>query len=93
MAKPDFWEARYFLGVELATREQIQAAEEQFREVVRLQPDYALAHLNLGVALIKQRRAQEAIAQFRETLRLDASHRVALDYLSNLERLADPATR
>src|SRR5947209_5975729 len=55
----DYWEARYYLGVELGLRDHIKEAAEQFSEVVRLQPAYTLAHLNLGVALTRQNRLQE----------------------------------
>jgi tetratricopeptide (TPR) repeat protein len=51
-----------------------EAAEDAFRETIRLKPDHAEAHNNLGVALVRQRRTAEAIAAFRETLRLKPDH-------------------
>jgi tetratricopeptide (TPR) repeat protein len=35
---PEFWQARYLLGVELAAANQATEAEQQFAEVVRLRP-------------------------------------------------------
>ncbi len=82
--RSDFWEARYLLGVELALRNDLSGAREQFVAVIRLKPDHALAHLNLGVALAKERRLPEAVEQFRQTLRLDPSNQAAAQYLKQL---------
>ena len=82
--RPDEWEARYSLGVELGLRGRDLEAAEQFREAARLRPDYALAHLNWGVALTKQNRLPEAIEQFRETLRLAPSNQLAQEFLEKL---------
>ena len=88
--KPDFWEARYLLGVELAQDNKIPEAEVQFSEVVRLRPDFALAHLNLGVALVQEKRYVEALDQFRETLRLDPTNKLAKQHLNTLESALVP---
>ena len=82
-----FWEARYLLGVELATQEKLQEAQLQFLEVTRLRPDFALAHLNLGVALAKQSRLSEASAHLLETLRLQPTNRPAQQYLKMIQSL------
>src|SRR5258705_348219 len=65
---PNFWQARYLLGVELAADEKVEEAAAQFKEVVRLRPDLAKAHFNLGVALGKQRKVEEALNEFRTTV-------------------------
>ncbi|PYJ99536.1 MAG: hypothetical protein DME23_09355 [Verrucomicrobia bacterium] len=85
--RPDYWEARYFMGVELALQDRIAEAREQFAEVVRLQPNYALGHLNLGVALAKQGRLDDALVQFRETLRLDPRNKLAQQHRETIESL------
>jgi tetratricopeptide (TPR) repeat protein len=87
--KSDFWEARYFLGVELATQERLPEAQAQFAEAVRLRPDFALAHLNLGVALAKQARLGEAAVHFHETLRLQPTNRQAQHFLQTLKSITN----
>ena len=37
---PEFWQARYLLGVELAATGNNQEAQAQFSEVLRCRPDY-----------------------------------------------------
>jgi len=91
--KNDFWEARYLLGVELATQERLPEAQAQFAEAVRLRPDFALAHLNLGVALAKQARLREAAVHFQETLRLQPANRQAKQFLQTIQSLTNAAPR
>ncbi|MBM3841120.1 MAG: tetratricopeptide repeat protein, partial [Verrucomicrobia bacterium] len=86
--KHDFWEARYLLGVELATQEKIREAQEQFATVVRINPGFARGHLNLGVALAKQSQLNEAAVHFSEALRLDPTNRLAQQYLQTLQALS-----
>lgn len=85
--KPEFWEARYLFGVELALQNKIADAANEFIEVTRLQPTFAPAHFNLGVALAKAGRLNDAAARFAETLRLDPKHQSAQQYLNNLRPL------
>lgn len=83
--RPNYWEARYLLGVELAEKGRIGEAFTEFKEVTRLRPDYAAAHFNLGVALAKAGQLGAALEEFRETLRIDPNHKLATEYLKNLE--------
>ena len=83
--QPDFAEAHYLLGVELAFQGDLRPAAQQFLETVRLSPAYAPGHLNLGIALAKLGKLDQAIAQFEETLRLDPKSRKASEYLEKLE--------
>jgi tetratricopeptide (TPR) repeat protein len=89
--KPDFWEARYLLGVELASRDKIEEAQDQFAAVVHLEPSYARAHLNLGVALARQLRLSDAAEQFRIALRLEPTNQLAMQFLRRLQ--GAPAVR
>ena len=84
---PNFWQARYLLGVELAADEKLEEAAAQFREVVRLRPDLAKAHFNLGVALGKQRKVEEALKEFRATVQLNPTNQLARKYIETLEAL------
>ena len=83
----DFWEARYFLGVELATQDRIDEARSQFSAVVKSNPDFALGHLNLGVAHAKARQWNQAREAFQKTLRLDPTNKQAPQYLDTIEKM------
>jgi Flp pilus assembly protein TadD len=84
--KPNYWEARYLLGVELAAQGSIREARVEFEEAVRLRPDLPAGHFNLGVALAKLGVFEEAAAQFTETMRLDPKHAQARAFLQKLEQ-------
>ena len=88
--RPGYWQARYSLAEELAFDGQTQEALRQFEQVLRLKPDHAMAHLNLGVALFKLGRMDEAKQQFAQALRLNPDNRLAVDYLRQLQNVADP---
>jgi tetratricopeptide (TPR) repeat protein len=78
--RPDYWEAHYRLGEELAQENEVPAAAAEFEQVLRLNPSFVKAHENLGVALYKLGRANEAVEQFDEVLRLDPQNRQALEF-------------
>ena len=84
--KPDYWEAHYRLGDELAAADDLTGATGEFEQVLRLNPGHIKAHLNLGVALYKLGRFQEAAQRFDETLRLEPSNPIALDFKRKAER-------
>ena len=83
-AQPMQWEPHYFLGVELAARNEIPEASRHFGEVVRLRPDYALGHFNYRIALAKAGKINDAIAQLNETVRLGPGNAQAAQYLRAL---------
>ncbi len=56
--------ARMYLGEPLLAAGAFTAAEEQFREVVRLQPDNETAGWNLGIALAGSGQVEEGLAWF-----------------------------
>ena len=58
------------LGTELQARGRLDAAVEQYRQVLARTPDDALAHSNLGTALAAQGRFDEAIGHYRQALAL-----------------------
>lgn len=74
---PNYWQARYYLGVELAMEGDLAAAESEFRTVVELRPQYALGHLNLGVSLARQKRFKEAEPSFQQAAQLDPENETA----------------
>jgi len=84
--KPDYWEAHYRLGDELAAADDLTGATGEFEQVLRLNPGHIKTHLNLGVALYKLGRFQEAAQRFDETLRLEPSNPIALDFRRKAER-------
>ncbi|HOB97378.1 MAG TPA: tetratricopeptide repeat protein [Verrucomicrobiota bacterium] len=89
LVDPAFWEARYHLGIELATDGKVADAQAELAEVVRLRPQHVLARLNLGNLLVRQGRVEEALTQFREVLQLDPGNQTARDSAAALERRPD----
>ncbi|MGH7968927.1 MAG: tetratricopeptide repeat protein, partial [Limisphaerales bacterium] len=78
---PNYWEAHYRLGEDLAIEGRVAEAAAEFQQVVSLPPNYTRAHSNLAVALLNMNRPDEAAREFEETLRLDPHDRQALDFL------------
>jgi len=87
---PDSWQARSFLGEELAFAGQHDEARQEFEAVLKLNPRYALGHLNLGVSLFKLGKRTEAVREFEEALRLDPQLALARQYLDQLKSAARP---
>jgi tetratricopeptide (TPR) repeat protein len=84
--RPEFWEPRYLLAIELAADNELPEAILQFNEVTRLRPNYAQAYFNLSVALAKTGKLREAHLGFQKTLELDPEHKSAREYLGAMER-------
>jgi superkiller protein 3 len=82
--KPEFWQARYLLGVELAAQGKIEEARAQFVEAIRSRPDFAPSHLNLGVMLAKQEKRDQALTEFRIALQLDPTNPSAQQYIETI---------
>ena len=83
---PSFWQARYWLGMELAQEGQLEEAQAQFSEVVRLRPDFARAHLIYAVGLGRQGQWPEALKEFQITLQLDPTNQFARQNLEIVQR-------
>ncbi|MEO8603036.1 MAG: tetratricopeptide repeat protein, partial [bacterium] len=60
--------ARNNLGVALAARGEVEAAEEAFREALRIKSDFGDPYNNIGLLLWRQGRREEAAAQYRAAL-------------------------
>jgi len=82
-ARPEFWQAHYMLGIELAGDE--TAAQREFDAVVHDRPDFAPAHLSLGTILAAEKKSQQALAQFRIVLQLDPANRSARQQIETME--------
>lgn len=83
---PSFWQARYWLGMELVKERQIEEAQAQFAQIVRIRPDFARAHLMYGVGLARQGKSPEALKEFQITLQLDPTNKYALQNLETLQK-------
>jgi tetratricopeptide (TPR) repeat protein len=84
-AKPDFWQARYQLGVQLAAKGEAEEAEKQFSAVIYYRPDFIQAHLDLGTALATQGKLDRALAEFQTVLQLDPVNTSAKQQIETVE--------
>jgi len=94
-AKPEFWQARYMLGIELAANGKDEEAQKEFAEAIRYRPDFAPAHLYLGITLAAQKKPTPALAEFRTALQLDpanASARQEIESLQSSGKAAENST-
>jgi tetratricopeptide (TPR) repeat protein len=82
---PNFWQARYLLGDELAAEGKIEEAQAQFSAAVRIRPDFERAHLNDGVVLAKLGKLDEALKEFQTTLQLNPTNTVAQQNLEAVQ--------
>jgi tetratricopeptide (TPR) repeat protein len=82
---PNFWQARYFFGCELASEGKTQEAQAQFSEVVHSRPDFAPGHLNDGLVLKKLGKLDEALKEFQNALRLNPADTVARQNLEAVQ--------
>ncbi len=85
-AKPDFWQARYQLGIQLAARGETDEAKRQFSEAIRYRPDFVEGHQELATTLAVQGKASEALAEFRAVLQLDPTNSLARQQIEIIER-------
>ncbi len=82
---PNFWQARYLFGRELASEGKIEEAQAQFSEVIHIRPDFTPGHLNNGIALANLGRLDEAIKEFQMTLHLNPSNTAARQNLDAVQ--------
>ena len=80
--RPDYFDARYNLGLTLAGLRQFDAAVAQYRAALRLKPDDADAHNNLGLALASSGHGGDAMHEYREALRIKPDSAEALGNLA-----------
>jgi tetratricopeptide (TPR) repeat protein len=84
-ARPQFWQARYQLGIQLAAKGESEAAQKQFLEVIHCRPDFVPAHLDRGTALEAEGKTNEALTEFRAVLRLDPGNDSARQQIQLIE--------
>jgi tetratricopeptide (TPR) repeat protein len=82
---PNFWQARYLFGGELAAEGRTEEAQTQFSGVVRIRPDFAPGHLNDGLVLAKSGKLEEALKEFQTTLNLNPTDTVARQNLEAVQ--------
>ncbi|MGA2871189.1 MAG: tetratricopeptide repeat protein, partial [Verrucomicrobiota bacterium] len=82
---PNFWQARYLFGGELAAEGRIEEAQAQFSEVVHIRPDFAPGHLNNGLAFAKSVKLEKALKEFQTTLNLNPTDMVARQNLEAVQ--------
>ena len=75
-AKPEFWQAHYLLGIELAANGKEAEAQKELEAAIHYRPDFAPAHLYLGITLAAQKKPAPALAEFRTVLQLGPRKRV-----------------
>jgi tetratricopeptide (TPR) repeat protein len=84
-AKPEFWQARYQLGIQLAAKGKTEEAQREFAEAVHYRPDFAPAHLYLGATLAAQKKSDQALAEFRTVLQLDPANSSAQQQIETIQ--------
>jgi tetratricopeptide (TPR) repeat protein len=84
-AKPEFWQARYQLGIQLAAKGKTEEAQTQFSETIRYRPDFIQAHFYLGTALATQGKPDQALAEFRTVLQLDPANSSAQQQIETIQ--------
>lgn len=92
MLRPEYHEARNFLGLTQLALGNDQEAIESFQTAVQRQPGYADYHNNLGLAYLKTRSCGKAVAEFERALRINLYY---ADAYYNLGRalIANAVTR
>jgi tetratricopeptide (TPR) repeat protein len=84
-ARPEFWQAHYQLGIQLAAKGETAEAQTQFSEAIRYRPDFIQAHLELGTALATQGKTDQALAEYHAVLQLDPTNSPARQQIETIE--------
>ncbi len=71
LERPEHYRALTNLGNLLLEAGDAVAAEELYRQAVKIAPDYGIAHNNLAAALKKQRKVGEAVKALKQSTRLE----------------------
>jgi tetratricopeptide (TPR) repeat protein len=90
-AQPDFWQAHYLLGIELAANEKEAEAQKELEAAIHYRPDFAPAHLYLGITLAAQKKPAQALAEFRTVLQLDPANASARQEIESLQPPVKPS--
>jgi tetratricopeptide (TPR) repeat protein len=86
--RPNYFEARYNLGLAKARNNQINEAIADFLDASRLNPNSAECHDSLGVAYGTNKDYQHALAEFTEAVRLKQDWALAQYHLGSALRLS-----
>jgi superkiller protein 3 len=78
------------LGVELGRLGKPAPAEQEFRQVLRLDPDSIEARADLGIALYEQGKLDDALKQFEDVLHRNPKDPTALRYVQQLRNRTPP---
>jgi arylsulfatase A-like enzyme/Tfp pilus assembly protein PilF len=76
---PDFYYARHLLGRTFDEQGDIEAAEAEFVECLRIRPDHAKSLLSLARLNTRAKRLDEARTLYRRTLELHPNHIIAVN--------------
>jgi Flp pilus assembly protein TadD len=101
--KPEFWQAHYLLGIQLAAIGRNEDAQKEFSAAIHFRPDFAPAHLYLGITLASQHKQEQALAEFHTVLQLDPTNSSAREEIAaiqvagkssrDLEKVASPPSQ
>lgn len=80
-ANPNDAEARYRLGVMMASSNQVGLAMMQFRKALEIKPNYAEADYQMGLALVKEGKLADAIKYYRKALAIKPDFAAARQHL------------
>ncbi len=69
-AQPDSWHIHNNLGTSYWSRGDTKAAEQEWREALRIKPANPLALSNLGLVRAREKRYEEAVQLFQQALKL-----------------------
>lgn len=86
-------EIRGRLGEILELQEEVEAAEEAYRQALEMDQDLAETHNNLGFLLERQGRLQDAVASYRQALEADPTLPLPYFNLGDLLLQAGQASR
>ena len=84
-ARPEFWQARYQLGIQLAAKGENEEAQKQFSEVIRYRPDFVPAYSDLGTALLAEGKTNEALVEFHTVLKFHPQDSLARQQIQLIE--------
>ena len=90
-AKPEFWQAHYLLGIQLAANGKNAEAQKEFLEAIHYRPDFAPAHLYLGITLATQGQFGPATAEFHTVLQLDPANNTARQEIEAIHSSGKPS--
>jgi len=82
-AVPDFAEAQYNLGVELAENDEFEEARKQYERALELNPELADAHYNLANLLLQEGAPEKSVWHYRKVSELDPESATAHSNLGN----------